>query len=158
MARIGDVIEIPTTKGLAYGQYTHEHTDHPVWGGLIRVLQGFYKNRPSNGELEKIVNLPHRFSTFLPVKGFVKKGIFEVVGNFSVPDFAKQFPIFKGTNAPPNSDPKEAIWWLWDGKKSWKVGKLSMEEQKKYPSKVIYNDTGFIHAVETGKKGKLDLC
>ena len=43
--QIGDIIEIPTTKGLAYAQYTHQHPTH---GGLIRVFDVLFENRPGN--------------------------------------------------------------------------------------------------------------
>ena len=59
--KIGDVIEIPTSKGLAYVQYTHYHQAPPVYGSLIRVLKGFYKARPSEQELAQIIVQPHRF-------------------------------------------------------------------------------------------------
>jgi len=148
--KIGDVIEIPTSKGLAYVQHTHEHTAFPKWGSLIRVLQGFYKKRPSEKELAELVKKPHRFQTFCPIYRVVNIGDWERVGNFPVPEVAQKFPIFKGTNALPKDNQKEKIWSLWDGEKSWRVGKLSLEEQMKYPKKCIYNDTGLIHAIETG--------
>ena len=47
--------------------------------------------------------------------------------------------------------PEEANWSLWDGERSWHVGKLSMEEQMKYPLEIITNDTGLIHKIETGR-------
>ena len=157
--KIGDVIEVPTSKGLAYVQYTHEHTTPPIWGSLIRVLKGFYKKRPTHEELEKIVQQPHRFQTFCIVYRVVNIGDWERVENFPVPNFAQKFPIFKNTNALPKSDLKEAIWSLWDGEKPWRVGKLSLEEQKKYPFHVICNDTALVHHIETGKNNKgWDLC
>ena len=151
--KVGDVIEILTSKGLAYVQYTHYHKDPPVYGSLIRVLQGFYEERPSKERLAKMVKMSHRFQTFCPVHYGVNIGDWERVGNFPVPEFAQNFPIFKGTNSLPNDDPEEAIWWLWDGKKSWKVGKLSVEDQMKYPFKGGFNDTGLISVIETGEWG-----
>ncbi len=156
--KIGDVIEIPTSKGLSYVQYTHEHTNPPVFGSLIRVLKGFYERRLTHKELVDLVMQPHRFQTFCPVHHTVNLGDFELIGNFPIPEFAQQFPIFKGTNALPKSDPNEAIWWLWDGEKSWKVGKLSEKEQKKYPKKCLFNDTGLVYAIETGKSVRQELC
>ena len=154
--KIGDVIEVPTSKGLAYVQYTHENK---TWGSLIRVLQGFYKTRPSNEELEKIVQEPHRFQTFCIVYRVVNIGDWERVGNFPVPDFAQKFPTFKNTSALPKSELKEASWSLWNGENPWRVGKLSLEEQKKYPFHAICNDTGLVHHIETGKNNKgWDLC
>src|SRR5256885_15709715 len=60
--RIGDVIEIPTAKGLAYAQFTHKM---PVYGRFIRVVEGIWRARPH--ALDEIVNAPTRFSIFFPV-------------------------------------------------------------------------------------------
>jgi len=148
--KIGDVIEVPTSKGLAYVQYTHEHTPPPVWGSLIRVLQGFYQTRPSDEELEKLIQQPHRFQTFCIVYRMVNIGDWERVGNFPVPDFAQKFPFFKNTNALKNSDLREANWSLWDGEKSWEVGKLSLEEQKNYPFHLLCGKS-LVHHIKTGR-------
>jgi len=42
--KIGDIIEIPTSKGLAYAQYTHNHKQRPHFGALIRVLDGLFES------------------------------------------------------------------------------------------------------------------
>ena len=151
--KVGDVIEIPTSKGFAYVQYTHEHNGPgTIWGSLVRVLQGFYKERIAPKELEKIINQVHRFQTFCPVHHSVNKGDWNRVGNFPVPEFAQNFPIFKNMRCLfKRPKPENAEWSLWDGEKSWYVGKMSLEEQMKYPDKFSYNDTGLIHAIETGR-------
>lgn len=156
--KIGDVIEILTSKGLAYVQYTHEHTKLPKWGSLIRILQGFYDIRPSQKELVELVKKPHRFRTFCPVYYGINTGDWKLVGNFPVPEFAQKFPIFKLSTALPGEDPLEKTWWLWDGEKEWKVGKLSLEEQKKYPLQKICNDTALIENIETAKSLGRELC
>jgi hypothetical protein len=157
--RIGDVVEIPTAKGLAYVQYTHYHKDPPEFGELIRILQGFYEKRPSREELEEIVKRPHRFSVFFPVKIAVTRGIFENIGHFEIPDFAREFPIFKeAITIKVRFNPDDVNWSLWDGEESWNVGKLSREDQTKYPTLVIFNDTGLIDAIETGKSQERNLC
>lgn len=155
---VGDLIEIPTSKGLAYVQHIFDHKIPPVYGSLIRVLQGFYKTTPSKEELQKIVALPHRFVGFCPVYHAIKAGIFKLIGNFPVPEFARKFPVFKATQAPPKSDPKEVDWWLWDGEKEWKVGKLSEEDLDKYPYRGVFNDTALITSIETGMFCKRKLC
>ncbi len=152
--KIGDIIEIPTSKGFSYAQYTHQHNR---MGGLIRILMGFFKEPPHLKTLEHIVKQPHRFSTFFPTKAAISKGIFKIVGNFHIPKFAKEFPIFKNTASLPNDNIENINWWLWDGKKEWKVGLLSENDQKKYPEKIIYNDTGLVCAIETGMNGKRRL-
>lgn len=42
-ARIGGIVEIPTKNGLAYAQYTHNHTEPPKYGQLLRVFEGTRK-------------------------------------------------------------------------------------------------------------------
>ena len=74
--RIGDVIEIPTARGLAYAQCTHQHHQY---GGLIRVFDRLFEHRPTN--FEDLVKGPVRFSTFLPLGAAVRRGIFEIVGH-----------------------------------------------------------------------------
>jgi len=37
-AKLGDVVEISTSKGLTYVQYINEHKDPPVLGELIQGL------------------------------------------------------------------------------------------------------------------------
>jgi hypothetical protein len=156
--KIGDVIEIPTSKGLTYVQYTHQHTTPPVWDSLIRVLQGFYKKRLANEEIATLVNQPHRFQTFCLLQTGIKKDEVKLMGNFLVPEFVQKFPVFRASNNMPKKDPLEKIWWLWDGEKEWKVGKLSFEEQMKYPLKQLCDVTALIGDIETGKSFSDILC
>ena len=137
--KIGDVIEIPTSRGLAYVQYTHEHTGPPVYGSLIRILEKFYQKRPSIEELQKSVEKAHRFQTFCPVHHGVNVGDWERVGNFPVPAFAQEFPIFKSMKFLfKKPSPEEANWYLWNGEKSWHIGNLSLEEQMQIIQKGAY--------------------
>jgi hypothetical protein len=140
--KIGDIIEIPTSKGLAYAQYTHKHHQ---WGALIRVLDGIYKTRPSN--FAELVKKQHRFVTFFPLGAAVNRKIFEVVGHAEVPEEAAKFPLFRAGNADKNW--KVAVWWLWDGEKSWPVGQLTPEEYK-LPIQEIPNDTALVNEIEKG--------
>ncbi len=72
--QIGGIIEIPTSKGLVYAQYTHQHPTH---GGLIRVFDKLFEHRPSG--FTELVEGPVRFSTFFPVTAAIKRGVFNVV-------------------------------------------------------------------------------
>src|SRR4051812_39293924 len=85
--KTGDIFEIPTRKGLAYAQFTHAH---PRYGALIRVLPGFFHARP--GDFEQLVGHHESFVTFIPLQAAVNRGIFSIVANCSVPDFASSFP------------------------------------------------------------------
>lgn len=155
---IGDVFEIKTSKGLAYFQYTHEYSKPPKWGSLVRILHGFYGKRLSQEELSEVVKKPHRFQIFLFLNHAIQEKEVFFVGNFEIPDFAQKFPIFKNTNTPPKGDQKEAIWSLWDGEKSWRVGKLSEEEQLKYPFHSLCDASALSIKIERGVSGNRKLC
>jgi hypothetical protein len=94
------------------------------------------------------------FSFFKTTASYLEK----LIANFPVPEFAQKFPVFKATNALPKSDPKDAIWWLWDGKKEWRVGKLSEKEQKKYPYRIFCDNIALIYHIETGLSAGRKLC
>lgn len=135
-AKIGDIFEITTVKGLAYAQYTHENK---LMGGLIRVFDRIYDARPN--DFKAVVHGAVRFSTFLPVRQAVKQKIFLVVANEEVSAENMKFPLFRASGLNPND------WWLWDGEKEWQVGTLS-SEQKKLPIREVCNDTYLIERIE----------
>lgn len=141
--RIGSIIEIQTKLGLSYGQYTHQH---PMMGGLIRVFDEVFQIRPCN--LNKLVSGPVRFSTFFPVRAAIHRGIFKVIGHAEVAPHNSLFPLFR--NGTPDKETKTVdCWWLWDGEKSWRVGKLT-KEQRNLPLRSVWNDTMLIKRIEEG--------
>jgi hypothetical protein len=142
-AKIGDIIEIPTTKGLAYAQYTHQHATH---GGLLRVFDLLFESRPN--DLSNLVGGSVRFSTFLPVTGAVAGGVFKVVGHEKIALHNQPFPTFHNGVADPKTK-KVAVWWFWDGEREWKVGALTIE-QRSMPIVGVWNATLLIERIEAG--------
>jgi hypothetical protein len=143
--KIGDIIEIPTAKGLAYAQYTHKHQQSPHYGALIRVLDGLFESRPK--DFADLVKKRHRFVVFFPLGAAVNRGIFSVVAHGEIPEEARSFPIFRSGFI--DRDGKVDNWWLWDGEKEWDVGKLT-PEQRALPILGTVNDTGLIYWIESG--------
>jgi hypothetical protein len=141
--QIGDIIEIQTAEGLAYAQYTHQHPTH---GGLIRVFDLLFQNRPS--DFLAVANTPVRFSTFFPVAAAIRRGIFSVVGHEKIAPDNQSFPVFRNGVADPKTK-KVAAWWFWDGEKEWKVGKIT-PEQRRMPIVEVWNDALLIERIETG--------
>ena len=144
--KIGDVIEIPTTKGLCYAHYTH---DIPDFCDLIQVKEGFYRERPY--DLNDVVNNESTIIIFFPFGPAVYKKIFEVVDTIDVPRRFQKFPTFRvpGINIK-NGKTKE--WRFWNGVKTWPrkpVCKLT-KEQINLPIKEIWNDTLLIERIESG--------
>lgn len=141
--RVGDVFEILTDRGLAYAQYTHRN---PLYGELIRVLPGFFDQRPS--EYGELVRRPARFCTFFPLRAAAAKRVVIIVANEPVPAEAQGFPIFRAGVVNPTTG-KVDVWWLWDGDKEWRVGQLS-EQERRLPIRGVWNDTLLIERITSG--------
>ena len=148
-AHIGDIIEIRTSRGLAYAQYTHEHSAPPRYGSLIRVLPGFYNETPES--FDSLVEGPHVFMVFFPVGAAMRRGIVRRVANLPVPPHLRDFPVFRCGIANPTTGTRRD-WWLWDGEKEWHVGTLT-EEQKSFPIRQNVNHEMLVVMVERGENG-----
>ncbi len=138
--RVGDVVEIETPRGLAYAQYTHKH---PTWGPLIRVLSGLHPKRPA--DFADSVEAEERFSVFFPLGAAAARGIVTIVANEPVPERKRPFPLFRGGNESPTTGRVET-WWLWDGEREWRIGKLR-PEHRDLPIWQAWNDTMLIQRI-----------
>ncbi len=160
--KIGNVYQVETQKGLSYVQYTHEHQDDKAFSrnSLIRVLDGFYSEPLSKKDIYELVKKTHRFQKFCYLEKGIKDKELVYIENFPIPDFAQSFPVFKQSMSlsKKQKDPEENIWGLWDGKSFRKVGKLSLEEQIRYPLDGVCDITALKHYIETGRMGKILLC
>jgi len=144
--QFGDIFEVNTNKGLAYFQYTHEHTDAPKMGSLIRVISGYYKKRPD--DFKQVADSPTKFKTFVPLQKSLNVGLVKFVANEEVPRDSKKFPLFRNGEINPETK-KVDDWWFWDGKKDWRVGKIS-EKQKAMPILELVTVPTLIKQIESG--------
>ena len=143
MIKSGDVFGIQTAKGEAYFQYVNKNA---LMGQLIRVLPGTYKERVP--ELGELVESTSNFWIFFPLGTCLRRKIVRKVGHFNVPQHAQETPTFRSGVVDPATG-KVETWWLWDGEKSWRVGKIS-DEQRKLPIRGAWNDTLLIQRIEEG--------
>lgn len=143
MIKIGDVFSIKTSKGEAYFQYMGKNS---LMGSLIRVLPGVFDRRPE--DIDVVLNNETNFWVFFPVSGALKLKIINKLGNFNVPEHSLKIPLFRAGDVDSETR-KVETWWLWDGERQWKVGKIS-EEQRKLPIRQIWNDTMLIERIEEG--------
>jgi hypothetical protein len=139
--RPGDVIEIPTSRGLCYAHYSLKKNQ---WGALLRILPGFFAQRPKN--ICALVKEKEKFVTFFPLQAAVNRKIFEVVEFCEVPESARDFPLFRAAGYV-DRDGKVHDWWLWDGEREWRIGTLT-SEQLKLPIRSVINDTLLIEEIE----------
>jgi hypothetical protein len=147
--KLGDIIEIPTSKGLAYAQYTHQHSQY---GGLLRVFDTLHEKRPEN--FSSLVKSEVRFSTFFPLHAAVRQGIYNIVAHEEVASPNRSFPVFRTGIADPQTK-KVAVWWFWDGENEWRVGEIT-PEQRKMPLRGVWNDTMLVYRIEEGWRPETD--
>ena len=153
--RFGDIVEIRTSKGLAYAIHTHRHAKPPRYGCVIRLFDGLHRERPT--EIASLVNRPIRFITFFPLGAAVNRKLVEVVGNVPVPEHLKAFPIFRLGNPDPKTH-RVTTWWLEDveNDKSWRVGTLT-PEQRRLPILGVWNYAFLVERIEDGWRPENDF-
>jgi len=147
-ATIGDVIEIVTSKGLAYAQLTHRHTAPPRYDALIRVFSGIFDERPELEDIESLVHEEEQFRTFVPLNPMLKLPEFSIVRNFPIPDRCQSFPLFRAGMRNPKTK-RVAVWWLWDGEREWRVNDLE-PGQEKLPIRQIITPPILFDRIATG--------
>lgn len=148
-AKVGEVIEIKTRKGLAYAQYTHEsETD----GSLIRVFEVLHA-RPL-ADLAEVVHSQVAFTTFFPVHAAIKQGLVRRVGQAEIAPENKKMPMFRWGIPHPVSKKVEQ-WYLWDGTDHRKIDSLS-KDQRKWPIREIMLMEGLTTAIEEGWRPEID--
>lgn len=106
----GDIVEISTTRGLAYLQVTHLHSAYPE---IVRALPGLHAHRPEN--LDLLVQLPTRFIVITPLAAGIRDHHLSgtLIGNWSIPNSDRAFPQFR--TPIRTSDGEILYWWHWDG-------------------------------------------
>jgi len=147
--KLGDLIEIPTPKGLAYAQYINKH---PRYGALLRVFSGTYGQRPS--DFATVLARDVQFMCFFPLQAALNEGIVTMVDHAPVPAEASDFPIFRAGVIDPATG-KVTIWWLWDGEKEWRIGQLT-PEQRRLPIRGVWNDTMLIERIVSGWRPEME--
>lgn len=132
--KIGDVVEVKTSRGFSYLHYTHKHRQY---GALLRAFAGFHDTRPS--ALPELMARPAAFQCFFPLRAALDQGIVSVVGNVELSASEKNFPTFRAGVMNPATR-KVDVWWLWNGQEEWKVGDLTAE-QRRLSIRGVWNDT-----------------
>lgn len=141
--KVGDVVELRARSGFIYAQYVNKEK---MFGHLVRVFPGVFDSPPSS--FSDVVQGKEQFLAFFPLGAAIRRGLVRVVANEQVPTEYKDFPTFKAGWKDPRTG-QVSNWWLWDGEREWRVGYLSEEEKRKYPSREAINDTLLIERVES---------
>ncbi len=136
--QVGDIIEIPTPKGLGYAHFAHDYKEPPHWGALLRVFPGTHATRPL--EFASMVKQEPAFISWYPLGSACHRKLVTIVANEPLPEGAKAFPTFRSSHYKKEGG-RGGPWFLWDGKRQWRVGRLTPEELRKYPLHGIINHT-----------------
>jgi len=153
-SRIGDVIEIPTPKGLAYAQFTHKHDTPPRYGSLLRVLPGLFPQRPS--DFSELLSQPPVFTTFFPLGAACNRGIVRIVASEPIPSHSASFPVFRNWHRDRNGK-RAGPWFLWDGLREWRAERLSPEQLREYPPLGVWNDNLLVERILAGWRHEHDV-
>jgi hypothetical protein len=149
--KIGDVIEIPTSRGLAYAQYTHYV---PRWGALLRILPGIFDARPD--DWETFVQQDERFYAFFPLGAALSRDIVSVVAKVEVPNGKRTFPRLRMRGLVDPATRRATSWRIWDGKAERLVTSLTDEERSLSVAAVL-NDAMLTKKIEEGYKPEDEL-
>lgn len=106
----GDIVEIETTKGLAYLQVTHRHSSYPE---VVRMLPGLRVSRPDN--FSDLAGQASVFTAMVPLGGTIDQNriVGRKVATAPIPAADQAFPTFK--MAIRDKQGAIAYWWFWDG-------------------------------------------
>lgn len=112
-AQIGDIVEVETSRGLAYVQYTFKHIDPPGYGELLRVLPGLFDVRPK--DLTALASKQELYYTFYPLGVALKQKLLRIVANEKIPAQSQSIPLMRVAGWRDKNG-KVLNWWVWDGK------------------------------------------
>ncbi len=139
-AKIGDVIQILTSSGVAYAQFTHKHQKY---GALLSVFDGFHYERSNKINFSQVVSENPAFNAFFPLQTALNDRLLSVVANVPVADCNKEFPTFRSND---NSGP----WWIWDGKKETMLERDLTSSEKRYSRGGIISAPLLLERIENG--------
>jgi hypothetical protein len=142
--KMGDVIQILTSEGVAYAQVTHKH---PEYGYLIRIFSGFHNTRPK--DFSAVVSCPVQFSAFFPVQSAVNQGLISVVDNTPVPEILQVFPTFRSRNGGPAGSI-----WLWSGGDAVRLERCLLPEELTYPTEGIISAPLLVERIENNYRAE----
>ena len=128
----GAILELRTSRGLAYLQYVGKHSD---FGDVIRVLSGFHKKRPP--DLETLAVGPGYY-TFYAARASANAGFVEVAstavplpGGVGVPDLLRRHGMIDREGNVLN--------WIIERKGVESVHKTLTESEKELPILAIWS-------------------
>jgi hypothetical protein len=144
--RIGDIVQILTSGGVAYAQLTHVHGEY---GYLLRVFEGTYEKIPK--DWSEVVTRPVQFSAFFPLQSAVNQSLLSVVGSCPVPESLAEFPVFRSRSGGAGGSI-----WLWDGISSKMLDRALTDEEYRLPVRGIISAPLLVERIAAGYRPEVN--
>jgi hypothetical protein len=144
-AKIGDVVQILTSKGVAYAQFTHKNQR---FGSLLSIFEGFYATSPK--DYSEVVRGKPQFHAFFPLQAALDEGLLSIVANVPVSDCNYEFPRFRTRVVAP--DGQCGPWWIWDGEHEVMLDRELTASELRYSLRGIISAPLLIDRIEQGYK------
>jgi hypothetical protein len=152
--QIGTVIEIKTSKGLAYAQYTHDGEGDDYTGfEIMRQIEGFYPDRPT--DFHNVIAQKTRYHFHFFLKHALKDKAFEAVGNFPVPQKDQEIPKFRTGLNDPRNDNRVVGGFVFQGTKTIRAPTFT-EEQFRLSMGGVWGYPLLVENLEIGWRPELD--
>lgn len=142
-AKIGDVVQILTSGGVAYAQFTHKHSR---FGPLLAIFDGFHSVVPD--DFSQVVAERPKFSAFFPLQPALNEGLLSVVANVPVAASNKEFPMFRTRVVTPGG--QCGPWWVWDGENEEMLERELTSSEKRYSLRGIISAPLLLDRIEKG--------
>ncbi|WP_226489101.1 hypothetical protein [Pseudomonas sp. B20] len=142
--KLGDILQVLTSQGVAYAQVTHKH---PEFGFLIRVFPGFHKEQPK--DFSKMLEKEPQFSAFFVVQSAVNQGLLSVVGNLPISENLQEFPTFRSRNGGEGGSI-----WLWNGGEAVRLAREISSEELKYSTRGIISAPLLVERIENNYRAE----
>lgn len=146
--QVGDVFEIPLGEGRkAYGQYVYFDKKK---GPIIQIFDLICRDQ-EKVDLDQLKNTKLLFSPVFIVGLYplFRSGQWRVIGHLPIEKFI--FPGFVSTLWDPKTG-EATTWYLWDGEKTIRLGKILPDEYKKLEFKVYWPPKYIVDRIKTGIK------
>lgn len=149
--RIGDVVEVPTKRGMVYAHYLLHHQE---MGALLRLAPGFFEKQPE--DLGLLITRPARFVTFLPLGAAINRDIFKIVGNVPISAVDQNLPLFKARGHIDRNG-RVVDWLLKKNDRTIRLGRKLRQKYRNLPFWEVINDALLIERLEEDWTPELEV-
>ena len=139
--KMGDVVQILTSRGIAYAQMTHKHQGY---GPLLAVFEGIHDQPPA--DFADLVAADPQFRAFFPLQPAVNQGLLSIVANLPVAASNSVFPLFRSCVC--DREGKRGPWWIWDGQTETMLTRALTDEEKRFSLRGIISAPLLVERIE----------